>query len=602
MTTTHVPVVIVGAGPTGASAAIMLAQRGIECLLLDRWRDVYPLPRAVHFDDEVFRIFAQLGIAEQVRAISRPLPGMQLVDARHRVLAELTRDPSGQVHGYPAANMFHQPELEHVLRDRLAELPQVDFRGNVEVIAVEQDAHGEEPVRVRYRDLGSGTETEVWADAVLGCDGANSITRTAVGATMEDLGFSQKWLVVDVHSPERLDVYDGVQQVCDHDRAATFMRVTDGYYRWEFRLRAGETPDDIDERRVLELIGPWLGGVDPDKLTILRRAWYTFRGVVADRWQLGRVFLLGDAAHLTPPFIGQGMCAGIRDAANLTWKLALVLDGRADDRLLDTYEAERRPYARRVVQMAIAVGWLMTGGGPRTSSIRRAALRFVTRLPGVEEKALTAAWPAFRSGPLTADADRLAGRLCPQPRIRHRRGRGPAGRGARRRVRRRHPGAARGRGVRPSDPRVLHRLWARRSSPCTPIRPPTSTAPSRPCSTTPVPTRCCCDPTGSWSPAQTAPTCAAGAGCSSRPASHPGRSCRDDRGARRRPRRRLRRRRHRQDRRRPGHAEGGPAPGVQRRPATGSSARWSWPARSGSSSASWCRPSGSRPPSGSACS
>ena len=107
------------------------------------------------------------------------------------MLAELTRDPSGQVHGYPAANMFHQPELEHVLRDRLAELPQVDFRGNVEVIAVEQGAHGEEPVRVRYRDLGSGTETEVWADAVLGCDGANSITRTAVGATMEDLGFSR---------------------------------------------------------------------------------------------------------------------------------------------------------------------------------------------------------------------------------------------------------------------------------------------------------------------------------------------------------------------------------------------------------------------------
>ena len=170
---------------------------------------------------------------------------------------------------------------------------------------------------------------------------------------------------------------------------------------------------------------------------------------------MGRVFLLGDAAHLTPPFIGQGMCAGIRDAANLTWKLALVLDGRADDRLLATYEAERRPYARRVVQMAIAVGWLMTGGGPRTSRIRRAALRFVARLPGVEERALTAAWPAFRSGPLTADGDRLAGRLCPQPRIRTAAGRSPAGRDARRRVRRRHAGDTPGRGVRPAHSRVL---------------------------------------------------------------------------------------------------------------------------------------------------
>ena len=157
--------------------------------------------------------------------------------------------------------------------------------------------------------------------------------------------------------------------------------------------------------------------MDPDKLTVLRRAWYTFRGAVADRWQDGRVFLLGDAAHLTPPFIGQGMCAGIRDAANLTWKLALVLAGRADDRLLATYEPERRPYARRVIRMAIAVGWLMTGGTARTCRLRRAALRAVTRLPGVEERAFTAAWPAFRDGPLTAPGDALAGRLCPQPRI-----------------------------------------------------------------------------------------------------------------------------------------------------------------------------------------
>ena len=150
MTTTHVPVVIVGAGPTGASAAIMLAQRGVECLLLDRWRDVYPLPRAVHFDDEVFRIFAQMGIAEQVRAISRPLPGMQLVDARHRVLAELTRDPSGQVHGYPAGQ--HVPPAGARAACSAIGWPscrRCDFRGNVEVIAVEPGAHGEEPVRVR---------------------------------------------------------------------------------------------------------------------------------------------------------------------------------------------------------------------------------------------------------------------------------------------------------------------------------------------------------------------------------------------------------------------------------------------------------------------
>ena len=155
-----------------------------------------------------------------------------------------------------------------------------------------------------------------------------------------------------------------------------------GRYRWEFRLRPGERPEDFDHAKVLELIRPWLSGVDIDKLTFLRQATYTFRGVVADRWRNGRVFLLGDAAHLTPPFIGQGMCAGIRDAANLAWKLALVVQGDADDRLLDTYEAERRPYARRVVQLAIFIGWLMTGGTARTAAIRRAALRLATRIPG----------------------------------------------------------------------------------------------------------------------------------------------------------------------------------------------------------------------------
>jgi 3-(3-hydroxy-phenyl)propionate hydroxylase len=414
----HVPVLIVGAGPTGAAAAIMLAQRGIECLVLDRWPEVYPLPRAVHFDDEVFRILAGLGIAEKVRAISRPVPGMQLVDPRLRVLAEFTRDRSGRVHGYPQANMFDQPDLEGVLRNRLAELPQAQLRGDVEVVAVEQVPGGPAPVRVRYRDLTSGEESAVWADAVLGCDGANSLTRSCIGAELEDLGFEQRWLIVDVESPELLHAYDGVQQVCDHDRAATFMMVTPGRYRWEFRLRPGEQPDDLDEAQVVELIRPWLGAADPDKITFLRRTWYTFRGAVADRWHDRRVFLLGDAAHLTPPFIGQGMCAGIRDAANLTWKLALVLSGRADDRLLSTYEAERRPHAGRMIRLAILIGSIMTGGSARTARLRRAALRTASRLPGVEQKVIDTAWPALPAGTLIARRDRAAGQLCPQPRVR----------------------------------------------------------------------------------------------------------------------------------------------------------------------------------------
>ncbi|PRY57189.1 bifunctional 3-(3-hydroxy-phenyl)propionate/3-hydroxycinnamic acid hydroxylase [Glycomyces artemisiae] len=409
----RVPVVVVGAGPTGVSAAIGLAQRGIECLVLDRWPEVYPQPRAVHFDDEVFRTLADLGVADRVRAISRPAPGMQLVDTRLRILAEFTRDRRSM--GHPQANMFDQPDLERVLRERLAELDAAVFLGGVEVVEVDQPADGPAPARVRFRDIASGIESEVWTDAVLGCDGANSLTRAGLGVEMEDLGFEQRWLVVDVRSPEPLDAYDGVQQVCDHARAATFMMVTPGRYRWEFRLRPGEHPDEITDEQVVERIRPWLGDVDAAGLTVVRRTWYTFRGAVAERWREGRVFLLGDAAHLTPPFIGQGMGAGIRDAANLSWKLALVLTGRADDRLLDTYEAERRPYTRRLVRIAILIGSMMTGGNAFTIGLRRAAMRAASILPGAEQRAVDLVWPALGTGPLSARASWAVGRPCPQP-------------------------------------------------------------------------------------------------------------------------------------------------------------------------------------------
>lgn len=414
----HVPVVIVGAGPTGASAAIMLGQRGVETLVLERWPEVYPLPRAVHFDDEVYRIFASMGLESEVEAISRPAPGMRLTDSRQRVLAEFWRDPARQVHGYPQANMFDQPELETVLREAITKYECVQLHGGVEVIEIAQ--LGGDRVRVRYRDPETKVEHEVQADVVLGCDGANSLTRDVVGARMEDFHFDQQWLVVDVETAVALDVYDGVQQVCDNGRAATFMPVTPGRYRWEFRLKPDERPEDFDHAKVLELTRPWLTEGDLDSLTFLRQTCYTFRGLVADRWRNGRVFLLGDAAHQTPPFIGQGMCAGIRDAANLVWKLALVLNGHAEDRLLDTYEAERRPYARRVVQLAIGVGAMMTGGPERLTHPRNALIRLLTGLLGAEDKFVSTLWPTLRRGGLVHDAGRRrkrTGEVFGQPSI-----------------------------------------------------------------------------------------------------------------------------------------------------------------------------------------
>lgn len=196
-------VVIVGAGPTGLTAATLLAQYGVDCVVLDRWTGVYPQPRAVHLDDEIYRVIARLGIADEFAAISRPTLGLRLLDRRLRVLAEFTRDTSRSDNGFPQANMFDQPELETLLRANLSRYPNAQLRGNAEVIAV---ADREGQVRVTFSDRGGGQLHEVDADYVLGCDGANSTVRAQIGSAMRDLNFEQRWLVADVSSEDRKSV------------------------------------------------------------------------------------------------------------------------------------------------------------------------------------------------------------------------------------------------------------------------------------------------------------------------------------------------------------------------------------------------------------
>ncbi|NUS78212.1 MAG: bifunctional 3-(3-hydroxy-phenyl)propionate/3-hydroxycinnamic acid hydroxylase [Streptomyces sp.] len=402
---THVPVVIVGAGPVGVTAALLLARRGVRSVVLERHRDVYPLPRAVAADDEIHRILQAAGVGEEFTAISRPAGGLRLLDAGHRVMAEFRRSPHGR-HGYPQSSMFDQPELERVLRDALARHPEGELRGGVEVTGVAPDGTG--PVRVTYR--ADDGEHELWADAVLGCDGAGSLTREAIGGVWEDLRFEERWTVIDAETAGPVRCWEGVDQVCDPQRPGTFMRVNDTRYRWEFRIGEGQ-------ETVRELIAPWLSPSYDGDFEVVRETRYTFRARVADRWRSGRVFLLGDAAHLTPPFIGQGLCSGLRDAYNLTWKLARVLQQGGDERLLDTYESERRPHARHVVRLAVAMGWAMTGGQDGAAALRRRALAAACRIPGLTELAGRDLSPPLTAGPLVRRGVRrgLAGTHCPQP-------------------------------------------------------------------------------------------------------------------------------------------------------------------------------------------
>jgi 3-(3-hydroxy-phenyl)propionate hydroxylase len=413
----HVPVVIIGAGPTGVSAATLLAQYGIECLVLDRWQDVYPQPRAVHMDDEVRRIISRLGIAEEFTAISRPGHGLRLLDPDMHVLAEFQRDTS--TNGFAQANMFDQPELESLLRANLKKYPGVQLRGNSEVSSVSQDDTA--GLTVEFTDRISGEQHTVTADYVLGCDGANSAVRSSIGSSMHDLKFQQRWLVIDVTTTARLAQWEGTQQVCDPVRAATYMRIGETRYRWEFQLLDGETASDYQTIADLRgLIGPWVQGISTQDLALVRAAEYTFQAQVADRWRDRNVFILGDAAHLTPPFIGQGMGAGIRDAMNLAWKLAGVLNGDLSATVLDSYEQERKPHAHKLIRRALAMGRAMTAGGGLGNLIRAVIVPRIRHIPGMRSSLVNSGTPPLSRSALVSKKRRrhqLAGTLCPNPEL-----------------------------------------------------------------------------------------------------------------------------------------------------------------------------------------
>lgn len=359
-----VDVAVVGYGPVGNTLAILLAQLGRSVVVLERRPERYPLPRAVHFDDEVGRILQSCGIGEELRAITE---AVEVYEWRNGSGTPLLRFGRGRhsASGWPLSSMFDQPALEDLLDRRARSLPGVEIRRGVEVAALEQSSED-----VMVRTVGGD---EIRARYVVGCDGANSTVRGLLGIPVCDLGFFYDWLVVDVVVGEAR-VFDPPNlQVCDPLRPTTVVCGGPGRRRWEFMRLPHETIDELsEESRAWELLTPW--DVHPGNARMERHAMYTFRACYAERWRADRVLLAGDAAHLMPPFAGQGMCAGIRDAVNLAWKLDLVLAGHAPDDLLDTYEQERLPNARSAIDFSIELGKVICVLDPDEAAARDVAM------------------------------------------------------------------------------------------------------------------------------------------------------------------------------------------------------------------------------------
>jgi 2-polyprenyl-6-methoxyphenol hydroxylase-like FAD-dependent oxidoreductase len=358
-------VAIVGCGPVGLTLAILLGQRGRRVHVVERWPEPYPLPRAVHFDHEVGRILQSAGIAPALEGRTVAAPTYEWRNAAGETLILFGRDTQRSLSGWPESNMVRQPELEAMLAARAGELPSVSIERGAEVTGLALASDGA-TLDVRAAD---GSARALRARYAVGCDGANSSVRGWIGSGWHDLGFRFDWLVVDVEPCDPRWPGPINWQLCDPARPTTLVSGGPDRRRFEFMRLPHETLDDLNcESAAWRLLAPW--GVRPDNAKLERHAVYTFGARWADRWRNGRALLAGDAAHQMPPFAGQGMCAGLRDAANLAWKLDLVLGGGADEALLDSYPSERAPHVSATIEMSVALGRIICVSDPAEAAAR----------------------------------------------------------------------------------------------------------------------------------------------------------------------------------------------------------------------------------------
>ena len=414
----HYPVVIVGTGPTGLILAHLLVRQGVQVLLIDRNPATVGEARAVSIDDESLRTIQAAGMIDRVFPSIVPSYGVHYYSWRNRLFARI--EPTSHEFGFPKRNAFRQDvlvrQLCEGLQEREAAQEGVSVRFQHELVRFEQQADGV--------DLEIQTPQgicKVRADWLVACDGGRSMVRESLGIPMEGSTYRQRWCIVDLMG--RTNPFRHTRTYCDPVRPAIRLPGPDSTVRYEFMLKPGESDEfALDEQQLRR----WIAQREPSdaNLKIMRKVVYTFHARMATRWREGRILLAGDAAHLTPPFAGQGMNSGVRDAANLAWKLAAVVKGQAHEALLDTYETERKPHAWSLIRMALRIGAFMQPASCVGAALFQSALKLVCMVPAARDYILHLKFkpkPRFHEGLFDASCGAQAsvppGQLMPQPRM-----------------------------------------------------------------------------------------------------------------------------------------------------------------------------------------
>ncbi len=364
---TEVDILIVGLGPVGATLAALLGCRGIRVLAIESQKEVYPLPRAAHVDHEIMRIFQSIGLIDAIKPHIRMAPDYEFRTASGATIVRFERQGMIGASGWPVGFNVYQPGIERALWDLLSSLETVETARETRFKRVL--ANGSQGVTVEIE--GNSGRREVSARLLIGCDGASSAVREDSAISLKDFYFDEPWLVLDARIADESGFPTLNLQFCDPMRPTSFVHMGPGRLRWEFMLKPDEDPEQMkDPKRVDGLLAPWrqMGAIEVERCAV-----YRFHGLIAEQWRNESVLLAGDAAHQMPPFLGQGLCSGLRDAANLAWKIGEVLSG-SSPALLDTYQTERAPHVQFVVEKAIEMGRLVCTLDPQEAAERDAAM------------------------------------------------------------------------------------------------------------------------------------------------------------------------------------------------------------------------------------